>query len=138
MKFTRYDRFYLGFQILIMLPYAIFIKKIIIIMPWNGIQGHLLFILFVCDSFCDSVRKNLNFAHNFWIVRDRDLIWHAYSTNETLSNKVNQDIPQFIFVLIRELSLLLSSASWMTYQIDVEVESYTDVPLDESMNSFDF
>ena len=50
-----------------------------------GIRGHLVFVL----SVCPSVAKDNNIFHNFWTIRDRVLIWHAYSTlsNDTRVNE---------------------------------------------------
>ena len=52
----------------------------------NVILGHLVYGLFISLS--------ITLWPNFWTVRDRDfilIIWHAYSTNETLSNDTSAD-----------------------------------------------
>ena len=67
----------------------------------------------VCLSVCISVETNFNLGNNFWTVRDSDFIvivtwlhiWHAYSTNETLSNdtKVNDLVTLTFYLRLKKL-----------------------------------
>ena len=44
---------------------------------------------------------NFYIRYNLWTIRDRDFIWHAYSTNEALSNDFDihaEKIPFWDFV----------------------------------------
>ena len=63
-----------------------------IFMPPDRMFGGILFLSCpsVCLSVCLSV-VNFKLRYNFWTLRDRDFIWHAYSTNDARSNdtKVN-------------------------------------------------
>ena len=65
--------------------------------------GHLLFLscLFVCVFIV-----NFNPPFNFWTVRERDFmchIWHAYSTNDALSNdtKVNDIVTVTLTLMLK-------------------------------------
>ena len=47
----------------------------LLLCPQNGIRGHLVFVL----SVCDSVAKNFNLGHNFWTIRDIDFIFGMHT-----------------------------------------------------------
>ena len=76
--------------------------------PGSNDRGHIVFVLslFVCLFVCLSV-VNFNLRYNFWTVRDSLHIWHAYSTNDSLSNdtKVND-------LVTLTLTLKLKIAFW--------------------------
>ena len=89
---------------------------------WNGIRGHLVFVLSVCLSVClwlcysDSVaKKTFNLGHNFWNVRDRDFIFgmHTQLMNWTLSNdtKVNDLVTLTVTFILKILYTALNSRS---------------------------
>ena len=50
-------------------------KNCTFLCPRNGIRGYLVFVLSVCHS---VLKKNFNFNHNFWTIRDRDFIFGMY------------------------------------------------------------
>ena len=83
------------FQLMILLYWTFFslvscLWSYIFYAPGSNDRGHIFFVLSVCLSVCLSV-VNFNLCYNFWTARDIFHIWHAYSTNEALSNdtKVN-------------------------------------------------
>ena len=62
-------------------PFRIQRTCIWLFIPLDGTIGGILILsgLFVCWFVCLSV-VNFNLRHNFWTVRERLHIWHAYST----------------------------------------------------------
>ena len=56
-------------------PCGLYTQKKNIFMHRNGIRGHLIFVL----SVCDSVAKNFNLDHNFRTVRVRDFIFGMHT-----------------------------------------------------------
>ena len=70
-------------RLLIILVYGSYLTRsmslmVCFYMPPELILGHLVFVLSVtvCLSVSDdSVAKNFNLGHNFWIVKDRDFIF---------------------------------------------------------------
>ena len=63
---------------------------------WNlGVYSFCCVGLYVRRRVC-LLQKKINLGHIIWAVEDGDYIWHAYSTNESLSNhiKVNGIVSQ--------------------------------------------
>ena len=78
-------------------------------MEWSGAYCFCLVCFFVCLSVV-----NFDIRYHFWTVRDRDFIfgkrlhiWHAYSTNDSLSNDTKAN-----FIVTLTLTLKLKIAFW--------------------------